>query len=138
MSMKQIVFFGVAILIVLVIIGWMLHSMAHVDEINQKRREQEQGEALASRIITTTATTSIWDVLRQSETVVAGTGTEGSIPAESGEMPAESLPDGEELPTDEENPEEETSPEEELPEEENDVDDVDINSPEQTITETLQ
>ena len=38
MSMKQIVFFGVAILIVLVIIGWMLHSMAHVDEINQKRR----------------------------------------------------------------------------------------------------
>ena len=137
MSMKQIVFFGVAILIVLVIIGWMLHSMAHVDEINQKRREQEQGEALASRIITTTATTSIWDVLRQSETVATGIGTEGSIPAESGEMPAESLPDGEELPTDEENPEEEL-PEEEFPEEENDVDDVDINSPEQTITETLQ
>ncbi|MBR1555568.1 MAG: hypothetical protein IJ644_09295 [Oscillospiraceae bacterium] len=68
MNMKRIVFAAGAILICLVIIGIMLHSMARVDEINQKRREKNKGEALASRIITTTATTSIWDALRPTET----------------------------------------------------------------------
>jgi len=84
MNMKQIVFTAVGILIMLVIIGWMLHSMAHIDEINQKRREKNAGEALASQIITTTATTSIWDSLRQTE---APSGAE----MESGQQNPENL-----------------------------------------------
>ena len=80
MSMKRIVFVAGAILVCLVIIGIMLHSMAHVDEINQKRREKDRGEALASRIITTTATTSIWDALRPAETETET--SDGSVPDE--------------------------------------------------------
>lgn len=65
MNMKRIVFAAGGILIMLVIIFFTLHSMAHIDEINQKRRDMNKGEAQASRIIMTTATTSIWDALRE-------------------------------------------------------------------------
>ena len=75
MNMKRIVFVTAGILIMLVIIFWTLHSMSHIDEINQKRRDKNQGEALASRIIETTATTSIWDSLRPTETTGAAGGS---------------------------------------------------------------
>ena len=65
MNMKRMVFIAAGILIGLLIIGWMLHSMAQVSEVNRKRREKEAGEAMASQIIVTTASTSIWDTLRQ-------------------------------------------------------------------------
>ncbi len=87
MNMKRIVFAGVGILIMLVIIFWTLHSITHIDEINQKRRDKNQGEALASRIIETTATTSIWDSLRPTE---SGTDTSENSD-ESGENQQETL-----------------------------------------------
>ena len=83
MNMKRIVFAAVGILVMLLIIGWMLHSITHIDEINQKRREKDKGEMLASQIITTTATTSIWDSLRPTET----TGTAESGQEENSENP---------------------------------------------------
>ena len=67
MNMKRIVFFGVAILIMVIIIAWVLHSMAHIDEINQQRREKDKGVALASQIVITPETTNIWDALRATE-----------------------------------------------------------------------
>ena len=85
MNMKRIVFVAVGILIMLVIMGWMLHSMAHIDEINQRRREKDAGEALASQIITTAATTSIWDSLRQTESE----NESGQQNPENPDMPAE-------------------------------------------------
>ena len=65
MNMKRIVFAAGGILVMLVIIFFTLHSITHIDEINQKRRDKNKGEEMASRIITTTATTSIWDAIRQ-------------------------------------------------------------------------
>ena len=87
MNMKRIVFAAVGILVMLLIIGWMLHSITHIDEINQKRREKDKGEALASQIIMTTATTSIWDSLRQTET--SGTEEGNQEGSENPEMPEE-------------------------------------------------
>lgn len=93
MNMKRIVFVAVGILIMLVIMGFTLHSMRNIDEINQKRREQDKGEAIASRMVVTTATTSIWDSLRATETETE-TGSSGEIPQESGNM-TEITADGE-------------------------------------------
>ncbi len=96
MNMKRIVFATAGILIMLVIIFWTLHNITHIDEVNQKRREKNQGEALASRIIETTATTSIWDALRTTESETSASGNA----AESGEeIPQETVP-GEEQDSD--------------------------------------
>ena len=81
MNMKRIVFAAIGILIMLVILAFTLHSMSHVDEINQKRRDKERGEAIASKMIdSTTVTTSVWDRIRQTETE-----TVSENPEESGE-----------------------------------------------------
>ena len=122
MNMKRIVFIAVGILVMLGIIAWMLYSIAHVDEINQQRREKNRGEALASRMITTTATTSVWDALRQTETETNAP----AVPGESAVIPEES----------------DIAPEESLPEEEN-QEQEDVLSEEtapipQTVTEVLQ
>lgn len=85
MNMKRMVFAAIGIFVMLVIIAWSLHSMAHINEINQKRREKKEGEAIASQLITTTATTSIWDVLRETETTAM---TEENLVSEN---PEESL-----------------------------------------------
>ena len=85
MNMKRIVFVAAGILIMLLIMGFTLHSMSHIDELNQKRREQQKGEAIASRMVTTTVTTSIWDSLRTTE-------TETIQPEENSENP-EQLPE---------------------------------------------
>ncbi|MDE5737325.1 MAG: hypothetical protein K2H93_03055 [Oscillospiraceae bacterium] len=68
MNMKRIVFVAIGILIMLLIMGFTIYNINHIDEINQKRREQDKGEAIASRMVATTATTSIWDSLRTTET----------------------------------------------------------------------
>lgn len=78
MNMKRIVFVAVGILIMLAIMGYTLHSMSHIDEINEKRREQQKGEALASRLVTTAVTTSIWDSLRTTETAAENPGNPGN------------------------------------------------------------
>lgn len=85
MNMKRIVFVAVGILIMLAIMGFTLHSMSHIDELNQKHRDQQKGEALASRMVTTAVTTSIWDSLRPTE-------TEAVTPEETSENP-EQLPE---------------------------------------------
>ncbi|MBD5143611.1 MAG: hypothetical protein HDT22_08415 [Ruminococcus sp.] len=73
MNMKRIVFVAVGILIMLLIMGFTIYNINHIDEINQKRREQDKGEAIASRMVATTATTSIWDSLRATETEMGNT-----------------------------------------------------------------
>ncbi|MBR4320192.1 MAG: hypothetical protein IKP69_09145 [Oscillospiraceae bacterium] len=117
MNMKRIVFFGAAILVMVIIIAWVLHSMTHIDEINQERREKEKGAALASQMVITTETTSIWDVLRSTET----TGVSGENNPENQQNPEEQPATA---------PEGEIFPEDSLPEE---------NAPiPQTFTETVE
>lgn len=120
MNMKRIVFFGVAILIVVIILAWVLYSMAHIDEINQKYREKEKGAALASQMVITTETTSIWDALRATETTAAASENDSDTqqnPENPEEQPA-TAPEGEEF-------EEDSLPEENTP-------------VPQTFTETVQ
>ena len=69
MNMKRIVFVAIGTLIMLLIMGFTIYNINHINEINQKHREQDKGEAIASRMVATTATTSIWDSLRATETV---------------------------------------------------------------------
>lgn len=95
MNMKRIVFFGVAILIMVIIMGWVLHSMMHIDEINQERREKDKGEALASQIIATTATTSIWDALRPAETTTTTAQVYSENQQNPDEQPATAPPEEE-------------------------------------------
>ena len=123
MNMKRIVFFGVAILIVVIILAWVLYSMAHIDEINQKYREKEKGAALASQMIVVTETTSIWDALRPVETATSTVqaNSENQQNPEISENPEEqpaTAPEGEEF-------EEDSLPEENTP-------------VPQTFTETVQ
>ncbi|MDE5883603.1 MAG: hypothetical protein K2H29_00745 [Oscillospiraceae bacterium] len=89
MNMKRIVFVAAGILIMLVIMGFTLHSMTRIDELNQKHREQQKGEALASRLVTTVATTSVWDALRSTETETIAP-EENSENSENLEQPLES------------------------------------------------
>lgn len=85
MNMKRIVFVAVGILIMLLIMGFTIYNINHIDEINQKRREQDKGEAIASRMVATTATTSIWDSLKATETENIEENTQESI-SESDEL----------------------------------------------------
>ena len=62
--MKRIVWIAAAILVMICILGYGLHTLNKIDEVNKKRREKQAGEVLASQIIMTTATESIWDRLR--------------------------------------------------------------------------
>ncbi|MDE7121527.1 MAG: hypothetical protein K2O42_05140, partial [Oscillospiraceae bacterium] len=80
------------ILIMLVIMGFTLHSMTRIDELNQRHREQQKGEALASRLVTTVATTSVWDALRstESETVAPVENTGNPENFENPENPEQS------------------------------------------------
>lgn len=126
MNMKRIVFFGVAILIMVIIMAWVLHQMAHIDEINQEYREKEKGAALASQIVITTETTSIWDALRPAETAAAT----AEVYSENQQNPEFS-----ETP---ENPEEQpaTAPDEEISEEDS-LPEENMPIP-QTFTETVE
>lgn len=130
MNMKRIVFVAVGILIMLAIMGFTLHSMTKIDEMNQKRREQKEGEALASRLVTTVATTSVWDALRTTETETIPGNSENSGDFENPEYSNNpENPGNPENPDNYENPENSgISENPEIPE---------ISPQEQTITEAV-
>ena len=95
--MKRIVWVGVTILIMICIMGFGLHTLNHIDDVNQARREKERGEDIAYQIVMTTATTSIWERLRattempQNELPQADASAEGSLSEgaqEVGDMPS--------------------------------------------------
>ena len=68
--MKRLVWISVAMLICIAILGYGLYTMRHIEEINQRRRQQDAGSEIAMHIASTIATTDIWDRLRQTETSV--------------------------------------------------------------------
>lgn len=76
--MKRVIWVAVTVLIMIGIMGFGLHTLNNIEEVNQRRREKEKGEQLASQIAMTTATTSVWDMLRQTTaaTVPAASETE--------------------------------------------------------------
>ncbi len=63
-NLKRIVAIAAALLVMFGIIGISVYSINHIDEINQKNREKEQGKHFAATIAQTTATTSVWDYLK--------------------------------------------------------------------------
>ncbi len=99
--MKRIVWIAATILIMICILGYGLHTLNKIDEVNKKRREKQAGKALASQIVMTTATESIWDRLRATTEVSTETGTAGeavSPDSENGEVPTEAVYDGQDSP----------------------------------------
>ncbi len=76
--MKRVVWVAVTLLIMIGILGYGLHTLNRIEEVNQQRREKEAGNDFVAKITMTTASTSIWDRLRETETSVV---PEGSTPA---------------------------------------------------------
>lgn len=74
--MKRIVWIAVTVLIMLAILGFGLHTLNNIDEVNKRRREKEAGQNMAPLIAMTTATTSIWDKLRETTETATETDTE--------------------------------------------------------------
>ena len=87
--MKRLVWISVAMLVMVGILGYGLYTMRHIEEVNQRRREQNAGSEAAFRIVATTATTSIWDKLRETETTVDAAVESGE--ADPNENPEETL-----------------------------------------------
>ena len=95
--MKRIVWIAAAILVMICILGYGLHTLNKIDEVNKKRREKQAGEVLASQIIMTTATESIWDRLRA--TTEASTAVQNPENNEAPiEMPSEAVYDDQNSP----------------------------------------
>jgi hypothetical protein len=94
--MKRIVAIAAGVLAMLLIIAYSIYSINHIEKINQKRRDSEEGRALASAIAETTATTSIWEYLRST---TAAPVEDASEAVASGEEASEVIPEGEELET---------------------------------------
>ena len=59
--MKRVVWVAVTLLIMIGILGYGLHTLNRIEEVNQQRREKEAGNDFVAKITMTTASTSIWD-----------------------------------------------------------------------------
>jgi hypothetical protein len=62
--MKRIIWIAVALLIMILILGFGLHTLNRISDVNRQRREKDAGEEFAAKVVMTTATTSIWDKVR--------------------------------------------------------------------------
>ena len=81
-NMKRVIWVGVTLLIMIAIMGFGLHTLNHISDVNQQRREKEEGEALASQFIgTEVPTTNVWQAIRQEQeiTVEAMTDENGQV-----------------------------------------------------------
>ena len=65
--MKRMIWIAIAGLLMIGILGYGMHTMKHIQEVNRQHREKEKGEKFASQILMTTETTSIWDKVRVSQ-----------------------------------------------------------------------
>lgn len=72
-DMIRIIAIAAAFLVMFVIIGIAMYSINNIDEINQKKREKEDGKNFAATVVQTTATTNVWEYLRASEEAVQTT-----------------------------------------------------------------
>ena len=69
--MRRIVWIGAALLIMVGIFGYAMFTMRGIEQVNQERREKNAGQEIVNDMIAaTTATTSVWDRLRTTETTV--------------------------------------------------------------------
>ncbi len=110
-DMFRLVIITAAFLVMIIIIGVSLHSMKNISTANRKNQDKKEGEHIASIIAQTTATTSIWDYLRDKETTTQTVTTDSLTTAVSGEE----LPAGEEAAAEETPSEEAPAPETEAP-----------------------
>ena len=109
-NMKRMVWIAVAMLVMIGIMGFGLHSLNRITEVNKERRQKDKGEAFVAKILETTTTTSVWDKLRAKQEANETTFLEEStdengnaivsteaVP-ENEDSPIEAVPDGEEVP----------------------------------------
>ena len=81
--MRRIVWIGAALLIMVGIFGYAMFTMRGIEQVNQERREKNAGQEIVNDMIAaTTATTSVWDRLRTTETTVV-TGETEAEPVET-------------------------------------------------------
>ena len=66
--MKRIVWISVALLIMVLIMAFGLHTLNDIDKKNKEYRQRKEGEAFASKVAIVPQTTSIYDKLRVTET----------------------------------------------------------------------
>ncbi len=101
-DMFRLVIITAAFLVMFLIIGVSLHSVKSANTANQINKDKKEGEHIASIIAQTTATTSIWDYLRDKETTTQTVTTDSLTTDVSGEeLPAEENTSAEEVPTEE-------------------------------------
>ncbi len=72
--MKRIVWIAVTILIMIAIMGFGLHTLNQISEVNQQRHEKEAGEEFAAKVVMVTETTSIWEKVRENQEKTTETG----------------------------------------------------------------
>jgi len=59
--MRRIMWIGVALVIMVAILGYGWLTMKNIDEVNKRRREKNAGKTEAVIIIATEPTTTVWD-----------------------------------------------------------------------------
>ncbi len=73
--MRRIMWVGVALLVMVAILGYGLYTLRSIKEANRRSREKNAGKQEAITIIATEAPTSVWDKLHaenESETPAEG------------------------------------------------------------------
>ena len=63
-NMKRMIWIAVALLVMIAIMGFGLHTLNRITEVNKERREKDKGEAFVAKILETTVATNVWDKLR--------------------------------------------------------------------------
>jgi hypothetical protein len=123
--MQRIVWIGAALLIIVAIMSYATFVMKDIERVNEERRQKDAAKDIAVQIAATTATTSVWDLLRATETTTGESGQEATImTAGLDDQPA----DGNVEPT--------GSPEEDAPEAPSDFAEPDV-ATEQTTVMTI-
>ncbi len=77
-NMKRMIWVAVAMLIMIGMMGFGLHSLNRITEVNKQRREKDKGEAFVAKILETTVTTSVWDKLRAKQDAKSSAPADGA------------------------------------------------------------
>ncbi len=78
-NMKRMIWAAVAMIIMVAIMGFGLHSLNRITEVNKQRREKDKGEAFVAKILETTVTTSVWDKLRAKQDAENSSANDNSV-----------------------------------------------------------
>ena len=98
--MRRIMWVGVALLIMVAILGYGLYTLKNISEANKRHREKEAGKQDAIVIVSTEVPTTIWDKIHaDSEAASAEQNSNAATPdaasTDEAAEPVDSQPDAE-------------------------------------------